>query len=385
MAEPLDEPLSSVRNDRLDRREFLRLGAATAGLVVLGGCGSQQSTGGTSGSDFKLGVVLPSSGVYADPGQSIVNGMTLYFEQVGNKAGNRKIVMLKEDETNDPTTALTKTRKLVEQDAVDMMSGYVATPDIYNARDYLHQSKVVTIVANAGGNLLSRSRKSPYIYRTSFSAWQIGNPIGKYVAEKVSKRVVVTNADYGFGNEWAAAFKETFTAGGGQVVGEVKAPLATTDYGTFLTKIAASSADTIAAFYAGLDAINFLKQARQVNLFGKFKLTCAADMIGQDVIPAVGDAAPLGAIGSQIWAVTLDNKENKSFVEAYQKKFNKFPDQFALQGFDSGRVIVEALNAVKGDTSDKDKLLKAIAAVTFKSPRGTFKFYTSTNNIINTI
>ncbi len=77
---------------------------------MLGGCGGEQAGGGgPTGADFNLGVVLPSSGVYADPGQSIANGMTLYFEQVGNKAGNRKIVMLKEDEANDPATALTKT------------------------------------------------------------------------------------------------------------------------------------------------------------------------------------------------------------------------------------------------------------------------------------
>jgi len=58
---------------------------------------------------------------------------------------------------------------------------------------------------------------------------------------------------------------------------------------------------------------------------------------------------------------------------------------FAVQGWDTGRVIVDSLNAVKGKTDNKDAFLKAIAAVSFKSPRGDFKFDPATNNVVQTI
>lgn len=357
-------------------------------LVALAACGGS-SGGGTStatGAEFKLGVVLPSSGVYAVLGESISNGMTLYFDKVGNQAGNRKIKVTKEDEANSPATAVAATRKLVEQANVDMLTGFVSTPDAYASRDYIDQNQVVTLVSNAGGNLLSRARKSKYIYRTSFSSWQVSQPLGKYVADKISKKVLVAVADYGFGNESAAAFKESFAAAGGTLVGpDVKAPLGTTDYGPFLAKIQSANPPALYTFFSGTDGVNFLKQASQVGLFSNIKLTSAGFSVEQDVLGALGDASPKGAISSLHWAATLDTKENRDFSNAYKAKFGKVPDVFAEQGWDTAHVIVDALNATKGNTTDKDKLLAAIGGDSFQSPRGSFKFDSNSQNVVNTI
>jgi len=77
---------------------------------------------------------------------------------------------------------------------------------------------------------------------------------------------------------------------------------------------------------------------------------------------------------------------NQDFITNYSKKFNgRQADVFAVQGFDTARVIVEALNATKGKTDNKDTFMKAVASVTFKSPRGEFKFDPSTTNVVQTI
>jgi branched-chain amino acid transport system substrate-binding protein len=93
----------------------------------------------------------------------------------------------------------------------------------------------------------------------------------------------------------------------------------------------------------------------------------------------------VGAITGLHWALSLDTPENREFVTAYKAKFNKTADVFAVQGYDTAHVLVDALNAVQGKTSDKEAFLKAVAAVTFKSPRGDFKFDSATNNVINPI
>jgi branched-chain amino acid transport system substrate-binding protein len=103
------------------------------------------------------------------------------------------------------------------------------------------------------------------------------------------------------------------------------------------------------------------------------------------VLSAIGDAAPVNAITGLHWALTLDNRENKDFTDSFKKRNNKTADVFAVQGYDTARVIVDALNVVKGKTDSPDQFLKAIAAVKFNSPRGTFKFDPVTNNVINTI
>src|SRR5918912_2865133 len=95
-------------------------------------------------------------------------------------------------------------------------------------------------------------------------------------------------------------------------------------------------------------------------------------MLEQDTFPAQGDAA-LGGISGLHYATTLDNAENKKFVDEYQKRFNKPTDVYAVQGYDTARVIVETVNQAQGNTRDKDALVKVIEGISFNSPRGPFK------------
>ncbi|MBS4024561.1 MAG: ABC transporter substrate-binding protein, partial [Clostridia bacterium] len=205
-----------------NRRTFLKTAAITGvGALVAAGCGQTgQAPAPTDNKpvvpgDFKVGVILPYSKVFAVLGEHITKGMELYLESVEFTGGGRRIFLIKEDYENDAQVGMRKARKLIESDKVELMTGIVNTGVIYALRDYIHNSKMPMIVSNAGGVALTRAQKSPYIYRSSFSAWQPSFPMGKWVADNVSKRVVTAAADYGFGRESVAAFKESFIAAGG--------------------------------------------------------------------------------------------------------------------------------------------------------------------------
>lgn len=212
------------------RRRFLKEGLALGLGLALGRARAQREA-------LRIGVVLPYSGVYAQLGEDITNGMLLYFEEVRNQAGGRPIQLVREDETADPTVALRKVTKLVEQDRVDLLTGLVSTASAYAVRDYVHSTRNILIVSNAGGNALTRERKSPYIFRTSFTSWQVSFPLGRWVAERLGRRVAIVAADYAFGRESAAAFKESFQAAGGQVVDEVYTPLGSTDFSAAIARV----------------------------------------------------------------------------------------------------------------------------------------------------
>jgi branched-chain amino acid transport system substrate-binding protein len=206
--------------------------------------------------------------------------------------------------------------------------------------------------------------------------------MGSYVADNITKKVTLVYANYAAGSESVASFKETYS---GQILAEVKPPLGNQDYSTYISQISASKPEAIYFFLSGTDAVNFFTQASQVGLFANIKVTGSGFGVEQDVTQAIGDKSPVGAITGLHWAYTLDTKENKDFTSAYKSKYGKLADVFAVQGYDTARVIVEALNAVKGKTDDKQAFLKAIAAVKFKSPRGDFAFDAATNNVINPI
>lgn len=386
-----------MSNVQLTRRDFLKAMAVGAGALSVGplleACAPLAPTV-VARDSFKLGSILPYTKVYAGLGESITNGMTLYFESVNYIGGGRRIEWTKEDEENDAQISLRKLTKLIEQDKVDMFTGVVSTAVVYALRDPLNEAKMVSVISNAGGNLLTRKgakgaatgRFSPYIFRASFSSYQISNPLGDYVAKNVAKKVAICASNYGFGTESAADFKATFTAAGGTIVGtDVLPPLGTNDFSAFLPQLAATKADAVYSFFSGSDALNYVKQFDQFGLSKDMKIVGAGFLTETDVLPDQGKSA-LGAYTSLHWSTALDNAANKKFMDDYAKRFpNKPVDVFAMQGFDSARVIIEALNKVKGDTSNKDVFMDAIRTVSFDSPRGKFAFDPKTQNVVNQI
>jgi branched-chain amino acid transport system substrate-binding protein len=372
----------------LTRRRFLlsaaALGGAAAAGSLLAACGAP-STG--SAGALKIGLLLPSSDIYAALGASITEGMKMYFESVGNKAGGRDIQLIAEDEGTKPDVAAQKARKLVEQDQVEIVAGIVSSGVAAAVRDYFHDNKKFLILANAGANALTRAAKSPYIFRASFSNWQPNWPMGTWAAQNIGKRAFISVPDYAAGNETISAFRNSFEAAGGQIVSIQKTPFPNMgDPAPFLTQIKDAAPDFVYAFYSGAAATTFVKAYADFGLSSSIPLAGSGFMVEQDVLPALQDAA-VGVKSCLHWALTLDNAENKKFVEEYGKRTiqggNPGANVFAMQGYDAGRMIVEALNSVQGDVSKADALIAAFGKVAFNSPRGSFKIDANTQNVIN--
>jgi branched-chain amino acid transport system substrate-binding protein len=365
----------------LTRRDFLKAGLAAS---AAGAFAQALPTRAGAKDALKIGVILPASGVYAELGDQIAKGMRMYFDEVHNQAGGREIVIVNQDESSDPSVAVSKATRLIESDKVDLLAGIVATPSAYAIRDLVTNAQVPLVIANAGGDALTRARKSPYIFRTSFSAWQFANPLGTWTANKLSKSVFMLAADYAYGRESAADFKGAYTAAGGKVIDEVYSPLGSPDFSAYIAKIAAARPDTLFSFLAGSDSAIFLRQFQQFGLSRSVKLAVIGDMVEENTLAAVGNAAE-GAHSTLHWALLLRNPENTRFVQDYQIRFGTDPSVYSLRGFDTARVIVEAVNALGGDTSDKKKVIAAFEGVKFASPRGAFEFDPVTHNVIQNV
>jgi branched-chain amino acid transport system substrate-binding protein len=383
---------------RMSRRAFLVASSAAA----LAACAPSTSTGGnaatsaaataaaTAGKTLKLGQLLPFTKVYAELGNSMKRSTDLYLKSKGNKIANRPVTVVYEDEANDPQVGLAKTQKFIDQDQVDVMLGIVATPIAYAIRNVVDSAKLIFIETNAGGNALTRATtdckpacKSPYIFRSSFSSYQISNPMGEYMATKKGVKEVFTFvADYGFGTESAADFTNGFAKGGGKITGSLKAPLGSADFVPFVTQLKAQPTKDIYSFFSGADAVKYIQAWNQLGLpAAGYKMNGAGFLTEQDVLAVVKDQAN-GAITSLFWAVELDNPENKSFKDAYQKEYNLLPDVFAVQAWDGMRALDEALQKTAGDSADRQKLIAALENVKFNSPRGAFEFDKDTHNPI---
>jgi branched-chain amino acid transport system substrate-binding protein len=370
--------MTHKKTTRLSRRQFLKAAGVAAGALaagpVLSACGPAATTAATATAapPLKIGVLLPYTDIYAALGESITTAMEMYFDEVGNEAGGRKIELIKEDEGTAPDKALEKARKLVEQDEVAFVTGIVSSGVLAGVRDYIDSNKKLLICSNAGANALSRAAKTRYIWRTSFTNWQPNWPVGTWAAGNVGKTAYISVPDYGAGADTIGAFTNSFEAAGGKVVGVQKTPFPNMgDPAPFITELGSANPELVYCFYSGGAAVTFMKAWGELGMAGKIPLMSSGFMVEEDVLPAEGDAA-LGVRSGMHWALGLDNPENKKFTEAYKARTSKDANVFAMAGYDTGRVIVETLKAVQGDTSNVDKLIDAMAGVSFASPRGTF-------------
>jgi branched-chain amino acid transport system substrate-binding protein len=329
--------------------------------------------------ETKVGLLLPKSGTYAALGNEIEAGFNLALTEAG-KSGDFKIVV--EDTEIKPPVGLAKARKLVLEDEVDVIVGIVSSGVLGALRDFVHEAKVPLIVANAGNNAATGKSCSPYIVRVSFSNGQVNRPMAPWLMEKGIKTIYTLAPDYAAGHQMIESFTEAYTAIGGKIIGGEFTPFRKTkDFGPYLTKAKSANPDGIFVFYAGGEAISFVKQygsfgiAKDVPLFGSGFLTSPL------YVKAEGDAA-VGVVASLHYVPTLDTPENKAFVAAFEGEQKRPPSEYAVQGYDAAKML---MGAIAAGAKDRDSIAKALPKVKYVGPRGPMEIDPATNNVVQNI
>lgn len=349
-----------------------------AALVWVAGCGDK--TAGTVDNPVKIGLLVPYTGVFASCGQDITRGMELYLDEVKWRGSGRQIKLIKEDTEMNGQVGLQKARRLVESEKVEMLTGVVSSTVAYAIRDYVVAHKIPFIISNAGATGLTREKGSRYIFRVSFANGQYEYPLGAHAYNELEiRKAVVMAPDYAAGHEKADGFMDGFRAAGGEVVQEIYPKLGTTDFGPYLAQV--KDADALWAHFSGSDSIRFVKQYDEYGLKAKMPLLGSGDLLDESSLPSQGDAA-VGVLTASHYSAALDTPDNKKFVNDYKTRYGEEPNMFAEQGYVAARVIVESLEACRGDTSDTEELLTCIKKVQFNAPRGPFKFDQATQNVV---
>lgn len=331
--------------------------------------------------DIKVGLLLPFSGVYAALGEEIETGFRLGLDTFGADSG-ASFEIVREDSEASPPVGLAKTRKLVMQDKVDVMAGVVSSGVLGAIRDVVDGAKVPLIVANAGNDEATGEACSPWITRMSFSNQQVNRPMGKYLVDQGITRVFTIGADYAAGQQMIGAFAEAFKAAGGEIVGQEFTPFQKTqDFGPFLAKAKSSGAQAVYAFYAGGEAISFVKQYDSFGMKDALPLYGAGFLTSQLYVDAQGPAAQ-GVVTALHYVPTIENEANAQFVEAFKAKAGHLPSEYAVHGYDAARALVEA---VKSGASDRETLGAALQKTSFDGPRGATAIDPATNNIVQPI
>src|SRR5207244_10019812 len=137
----------------------------------------------------------------------------LYWNQIGNKAGGRRVEIVAESITsNKPDEGLTKARKLVERDRVHLLCGIIETPVALALRSYVIEKKIPLVINNAGADALTQKQRSDYIFRSSFSNTMASHPLGEWAFKQGYRKMVLLASDFAAGHEHIGGVARTFTA-----------------------------------------------------------------------------------------------------------------------------------------------------------------------------
>jgi branched-chain amino acid transport system substrate-binding protein len=311
---------------------------------------------------IKIGFMVPLSGGNAQNGRDILNGFLMYLDEIGYRAGGRKIELIVEDDEAIPAVGLTKARKLVERDEVHVMAGALLSSTGYALAPYITSMKIPMVYPVVSADDLTQRRRSDWIVRTGWSGSQPNHAFGEYAYRTLGIRSIVTIAlDYAFGWESVGGFERTFVAEGGRIRQKLWVPLSAHDFAPYLAQIP-RDVDAVYALLLGRTALQFMRQYQEFGLKGRVQLIGGGTTTDEHVLPFMGDEA-IGTVTALHYSAALDTPANKVFAEAYRARFKKVPSYYSESMYTGGKWLVAAIDAIGGRVEDRTALATALRQV----------------------
>ena len=341
--------------------------AALVAALAIAGCGQQQSSSG----EVRIGHVAPLTGSIAHLGKDNENGARLAVEEAnaaGIKLGGKavKFVLLAEDDQADPKTGTTVAQKLVDE-KVNGVVGHLNSGVTIPASAIYHQAGIPMITGSATNPQLTE-QGFDNVFRIVGRDDQQGPAIASYLAAQRKPKVVAVIDDAtAYGEGIANEVEKTLKAGGIRVLPREKGTDKTTDWMAILTKLRGEQPDAV--FYGGMDATGgpLLKQGRELGMKAVFAF---GDGACTEKMEELAGSAAEGLLCSQ--AGIPPQAASKTFLDAYQKRFNQDPILYAPFTYDAANLLIEAMK--KADSADPAKYLPELHKIHYNGATGPISF-----------
>ena len=332
-----------------------------------------------------IGIIEPYSGQFADAAKQQDDAIKLFMKQNGDTVAGKKIVLVRKDVGGiNPPVAKRLAQELVTRDKVDILTGFILTPNGIAAGSVSKAGKKFMVLMNAATSIVTT--KSPYMARTSMTIPQLNYAFGKWAATHGGvKKAYTMVTDYGPGHDAERSFQAGFKAAGGQIVGSVRMPIRNPDFSAFVQRAKDINPQGIFVMIPG---------GAQPGAFGKAiaergidpkktKVMGQMEITDEHALKSMGDIAE-GIITSGNYDYNHKSKMNAAFVKAYNAAYGRNPDFFAVGAWDGMHLIYAALKKTKGNT-DADRLIAAAKGMKWQSPRGMIAIDPKTRDIVQTV
>jgi len=334
---------------------------------------------------IKIGVVMPYSGIFSDTSTQMDGGLKLYMKQHGDMVAGKKIEIIRKDVGGiNPAVARRLVQELITRDKVDIVAGFVLTPNAIAAAEVTRQAKMPLVIMNAATSIITT--KSPYSVRVSMTLPQITDPFGRWAVKHGIKSVYTMVADYGPGHDAEQGFTKAFQAAGGKLIGSVRMPVSTLDYSAYVQKAKDSGAQSVFIFVpAGPQPAAILNSMLERGITpDKTKILGSGELTDDSALTNTTDRA-VGVLTAYHYDHSHDSALNKKFVAAFRADHKGVnPDLLAVGGYDGMHLIYAVLKKTGGKTNGPT-FIGAAKGMKWESPRGMIRIDPETRDIVQTI
>jgi branched-chain amino acid transport system substrate-binding protein len=369
---------------KINRRNFLK--NAVVGGVALGtGLGGYRVTYGQAkkaAGPIKIGGQGAISGAHADYGWQMMAGSTMAIEQINAKGGilGRKLEMKFMDEELKPATAVKNARYLVTDWGADFLFGVDSSgsamaigpvlPELNRLFFFTHASTHrLTEELVAGKGIKEIFRMAAPVYQDALAAWVFkDNP--------EIKRWAGINSDYEYGYVAWNLFKETIKKFRPDVefVAAAWAPFWTMDFSSHISAVMAEKPDAIFSTPWAGEGMMLLRQALMLGVFDKIQAWWQGMGGSVDLLEGISREVAADKFKGKLWATAryIHNwpatPENKAFVDAFRKRWARFPNYSAEVSYSS--IYAIKAGAEKAKSLETAKVGAALEGMELKTPAG---------------
>jgi branched-chain amino acid transport system substrate-binding protein len=297
-------------------------------------------------------------------------GVDLAVEEINARGGllGRRIEVIAVDNRCNPTEGANSARKLV-QEKVSAIIGAHCSSATLAMMPIIQEAKIPMVTGVSSSPRIGETSGeggNPYMFRISPDDLRMAQALTESLGKsKLFRNVAIIAEDSDFGRGGATAFAPLAQKAGVNIISTDFTPQMIPDFTSVLTRVNQRRPDAIAIFMLGADQLNLLRNAMQMGI--SIPYTGRAELAGKnlEIIQAGGME---GSVSAWTYSPDIDNAVNKKFAATILDRHKTVATLQSWAGYDSARVIVQAIRSAGSD--DADKIREALSRVSFTPLHG---------------
>src|SRR5437763_12908325 len=331
--------------DRSFSRRRRALLQGSAAVTALGSIGFPAIVKSQSDA-IRFGHLTPRTGFLGPLGEYAVMGVTLAVDEINSAGGvmGRKIELIAEDSVN-PQTASTKAQRLIERDKVVAIIGEISSASGLAIAQVAQRNRIIFFNTGCNSDELRGKSCNRFMFHTEAANSMYVNAAGRALLRDgmvKGKKWYSLTADYAFGHDLLRVAKRFMQANGGEFAADELVPTDATDFSPYLLKVRQARPDLVISNLAGNQVTSFLKQ------YSEYGLSFPVAGFGFDTVVAWGAGkGNFSGIWPLVWHHLVDTPSSKKYVDAFQKKYGKLPDNQSWGDYNSLKIVAQSMNEIK--------------------------------------